>query len=159
MTALGEGEITLRPATAADADRMFAWVNMPDSLAGKLRTTGPIPYDTHRRWFDRRLADDACRIRIIERDGVPAGQLRLERSDAGYEIDVYVDAACRERGVAARALAQAVAALRAEEPDSVVIARVRSENRASRRLFERLGFALVTSAPDHLIYRLRKDQA
>ncbi|MGE4218188.1 MAG: GNAT family N-acetyltransferase [Alphaproteobacteria bacterium] len=148
----------MRPATTADADRLFEWVNRPDSLAGKLRTTGPIPYDAHRHWFDRRLADPACRIRIIERNGVPMGQLRLERRDEGYEVDIYVDAACRHEGLAQGALTRAIAELRTDEPSSVLIATVRTENRASRHLFERLGFHLEAIAPDHLIYRFPKDQ-
>ena len=159
MTMACPGKVALRPAIAADVDRLFDWVNMADSLAGKLRTAEPIPYDSHRRWCDSRLADPACRIRIIELDGVPVGQLRLEPGDYGYDVDIYVEAGSRQNGLAADALAQAIADLRAGEPESVFIATIRSENQASRRLFERLGFRLSASAPDHLVYRLSKAEA
>jgi len=159
MTMARASKVALRPAIAADVDRLFAWVNMPDCLAGKLRTARPIPYESHRLWCDSHLADPACRIRIIELDGVPVGQLRLEPGSCGYEVDIYIEAASRQNGLAADAVAQAIAELRASEPESVFIATVRSENQASQRLFERLGFRLTASAPDHLVYRLSKAEA
>lgn len=159
MTMAWPGKVALRPAITEDVDRLFAWVNMPDSLAGKLRTARPIPYDSHRRWCESRLADPSCRIRIIELDGVPVGQLRLEPGSYGYEVDIYVEAGSRQNGLAANALAQAIADLRANEPESVFIATIRSENQASRCLFERLGFRLTASAPDHLVYRFSTAEA
>ena len=145
--------LSLRRATLVDGERLLAWVNRPDSLAGKLRTTAPIPRDTHLRWLAARLNDPDCRIHIIEQAGMPVGQLRLERIGAGYEIDIYLEPDARGRGLAAQAIRIAIAERCRADPDCPIVARVKSDNAESRRLFEAIGFALEPSTADHLLYR------
>ncbi len=147
--------VTLRRALATDRDQLLAWVNSPDSLAGKLRTMGPIAAADHAQWFAARLADDDCMIWIIERNDTAVGQIRLEKDDVGHAVDIYVVAAARRHGCAVSALRQALDMHFAGRPDSRVVARIKPDNIASRRLFERAGFQLTADGDDHLIYALR----
>jgi UDP-2,4-diacetamido-2,4,6-trideoxy-beta-L-altropyranose hydrolase len=145
--------IRLRPVTAEDAALLFAWLNRSDSLAASLDTGTPVAWDVHKGWFDARLADPRTRIWIVERDTAAVGGIRLQDKGDGPEIAIYIDAPARGAGIAAAALGLALDEAHSVWPSSAAIARVRPENAASQRLFERAGFALRHQGDDHLIYR------
>lgn len=153
---VGALSLVLRLAEPGDGDLLLDWVNRPDSLAAKLRTAAPISRTDHEHWYAARLAAEHCRIWIAEVDGLAIGQVRIERRGPAFEVDIYVDAARRRRGLALRMLDDAVARVQTECPDVRLIARVRPGNTASQRLFERAGFqASAGAAPaggDHLVY-------
>lgn len=138
--------IALRDATLKDAGLLFEWVNSPDSLRTKGATHTPIPWRTHTAWLAARLDDPDCTLKIIEHDGRPAGQLRLEPSDGSLEVDIYVVPASRGHGIAASALRHAFA----HTPGWRYCARVRHDNTASQALFRGLGFS-ETSRTHRLI--------
>ncbi len=150
-------DVLLRPATAGDVELLFAWVNSPDSLANKLATTGPIPRDEHVAWFAETLAKPMAAIWIVEHEGRPAGQVRLEKRGKALEVDIYVDASQRGRGLGVAMLEAARAKAAERWPGVPLLARVRPENWASRRLFAKAGYGAMVVAQDHLI--LRRDPA
>ncbi len=135
--------IALRDATRADAQLLFDWVNSPDSLRTKGATHAHIPWRTHTIWLAARLDDPDCTLKIIERDGAPAGQLRLQPGGDAFEVDIYVMPADRGRGVAATALRLAFAQM----PEQRFCARVGHGNPASQALFRGLGFS--ATSPTH----------
>ncbi|MDP6352294.1 MAG: GNAT family N-acetyltransferase [Alphaproteobacteria bacterium] len=139
----------LRPATEADCERLLAWANDPDARASAIRCTAQIAFATHRAWFTARLADPCCRIWIIEHDGHPIGQVRLEGDRAAREVSIFVERGFRRAGIARAAIKQALAAFGGE----AAVARVRNHNIASRRLFESLGFAIAASHSHVVVYR------
>ena len=143
----------LRAATETDGDLLFKWVNQPDSLENKLKTSGPVERSTHVAWLDDRLASPDCRIWIIEQDRVPVGQIRLEGGAQGMEVDIYLDSAARGRGIAATAIKAAGVEASRLWPGVPLIARIKRENMPSRRLFAKVGYREVTSDGDHMIYR------
>lgn len=145
--------IRLRPATAADENRLFEWVNRPDSLTAKLFTHGPIARSTHDAWFAARLADPKTRLWIVEdHAGQALGQVRLQGGADGYGIDVYICAEHRRTGIAHRAIRLALSELGAAYSGERVVARVLNANRASHALFLGLGFHLAETHPDHVVY-------
>ena len=148
------GSLRLRPATIEDARQLLEWANAADSLAQKGRTTAPISWETHKPWFEARLADPACRIEIIEIDGVPAGQVRLEPKAGGLHVDIYVVPEQRGARVAGTALSDLLGRVR----NRPVIAEVKTGNAASRRLFERLGFAEYARDAKLITYRLEDQE-
>jgi RimJ/RimL family protein N-acetyltransferase len=147
---MSSASITLRRATAADARLLFDWVNAPDALAQKERTQGPIAWQEHTAWLDRRLADPGTALVIAEQAGQPIGQVRLERRDDVHLVDIYVVPAARRSGVA-----HTVLALSLERAGvGAAVARVKADNTASRRLFEAAGFTEAGREGDMIIYRL-----
>ncbi len=133
--------LRLRPVRIEDARMMLDWVNSADSLAGKALTTAPIAWVDHCVWLERRLADADSQMRIVEWDGEPVGQVRLQYDPAlGHVVDIYVIPTRRGRGVALEALREAVAELRRSRPDAVVVAVVKLDNAASARLFQAADF-------------------
>lgn len=133
-------EVTSRPATLADAHRMFVW--QTDSTTRRYSFhPEPPAWDAHVRWLQTRLADPGCLFHVVLADGEPAGVVRLERRCvAGLreacEVSIAVASEFRGRGVGATALALA----RALAPDVPLVARVKPENEPSLRLFAAAGY-------------------
>ena len=144
----------LRRAGPGDSLLLFQWVNLPDSLAGKLATQGPIARQTHDAWFAARLADPETFLWIIESDDKPVGQLRLMKKAEAYEVDIYVVPDRRRSGIAQEALKRGIEELKAARAPQSVRASVKIENLGSQRLFARAGFLLSGRQADHLIYNL-----
>lgn len=145
----GRPGIRLRAAVADDARLLFDWVNRPETLANKLRTRGPIGWDDHVSWLGNKLARDDVLIRIIEDPTGPVGQVRLERRDGAFEIDVFVLPDRRGRQVARRALSGVLAEAAGRWPDGMALARILQDNTASLALFRACGFRPADSTDDH----------
>lgn len=143
--------VALRPAEPNDMDLLFEWVNRPDSLAGKLKTTAPIARPDHEAWFARKRASCGTGIWIAEIEGAPAGQVRLELHEGALVVDIYVDSSRRRQGLGVAILE----ALRREAakrwPGVPLRALVKLDNRASRRLFASAGYRDPVVAPGHLV--------
>lgn len=142
MTAI----VKLRSATLADASLLFEWVNAADSLRQKEHTALPIPWSHHCDWLERTLAEPRNFLFVVECDGVPVGQIRLEARDDGHIVDIYIVARARHRGIANAALSQAI---RHSGVDRAV-ARVKEGNIASQNLFKALGFS-ATKRSDGIV--------
>lgn len=141
----------LREASEDDDRLLFDWVNHPDSLEGKLLTETEIDWDTHAGWLGRRLDDQDSAIWIAEVAGKPVGQVRVEKRQSGLEVDVFLAPEARGAGIACQMIEQAAGECASLWPGVPLIARVRPENMASRRLFARAGFGSARVMPDHLI--------
>ena len=144
--------IVLRRAGAADSELLFDWVNRPESLAAKLETREPITRETHERWFAARLDSPVTRIWIAERAGAPVGQVRAERDREGrVHVDVFVVPEARGAGLAFAMVDELVREVAATWPGATLVARVRVDNAASRRLFAKAGFEVTETHADHVV--------
>jgi RimJ/RimL family protein N-acetyltransferase len=151
--------LELRRAVAADCDALFDFVNRPDSLAAKLKTSRPIARDNHEAWFTKRLADPDCRIWILMVDEVAQGQVRFTRSSDGWEIDIYVSSENRRHGLASWSLEQAIDQFHREHPRARLVARAKPGNSASQLLFQSFGFRKMAEAPDYFTYVLSQKES
>jgi RimJ/RimL family protein N-acetyltransferase len=149
-----EPAVQMRPATLQDAALLFEWVNSPSSLAGKIRTAGPVPWDSHIRWLTDRVEHGVARIWIAMVGEVIVGQLRLEPRDENVEIDIFVLPEHRRRGVARQMVSWGGRQSRLLWPECAMMARVRSDNIGSRRLFAAAGFEQVASGGEVVLFRL-----
>ena len=151
--------LVLRAAGTADCGPLFAWTNAERACGLTLSGSEPLERTTHDRWFAARLGDPDCWIWIVEHAGSPAGMVRLEREagDAGetVAVSVYIAREGRRLGLASAAIERALYDAAHERGALTAIARVRSENTASRRLFEGLGFSAANRHADHVVFRRR----
>lgn len=139
-------DVTLRPATIADAELMFQWQQIP---AVRRHTPNPEPpsWQTHVGWLEHRLADaGAGPFSIITKGSEAVGVLRLDRcsretrghcmeTDA-LRVSIYLEPESHGNGVAAAALRAA----RFLIPRSPFYAEVLPGNAASHHLFRRAGY-------------------
>lgn len=133
--------VELRPVEEADAERIFAWRNLPDLIDLSTRRKS-VTWEEHSAWFRRKLDDDGCRIFIILCNGEPAGQLRFERADNGsgdWNVGIYLIDGFKNKGVGSRALKEGCDKMAAAEAVCIV-AYIREDNETSRRAFANAGF-------------------
>jgi UDP-2,4-diacetamido-2,4,6-trideoxy-beta-L-altropyranose hydrolase len=143
----------LRPAEPEDAAQLYVWVNRPDSIASSLTTKEAVSWEEHQRWFAARLSDPRSILFVVEVEGTPVGQLRLQDKGEGPEVAIYIAPPWRNSGIATNALEAGLREARSRWPGALAIARVRRDNARSQRLFERSGFVPAAIAPDHIVYR------
>jgi len=93
----------------------------------------------HELWFSNRLKQAEPLFWIIELAENAAGFIRLDQADdeITFEIALVVAPEVQNRGLGSWAIAQ----VRSKYPQLTLLADVDPENRASRRAFERAGFA------------------
>ncbi|MBS0264661.1 MAG: UDP-2,4-diacetamido-2,4,6-trideoxy-beta-L-altropyranose hydrolase [Planctomycetes bacterium] len=140
------GPISLRRAKAEDCRRFWEWANDPVVRAVSFHSE-PIPWEIHDRWFANKLQDPKAQLWIgLNAWNQPFGQVRFEiREGDRAEICTSVDAAHRKAGFGTALIRQAVAALFATTKVSVVEARIKMDNVASIRAFEKAGFCAAQS--------------
>ncbi len=133
-------EPRLRPATAADSSFLRTLRNDPE-VRRRSRHPEVVAEEEHRAWLDGVLADPAHRrLYVIELDGAPQGQVRLDLDGASAEVSIALAADSRGRGVARSALAATTDLARALEIEELH-AFVQEDNAASLRLFAAAGYS------------------
>ena len=134
--------LSLRNAKPEDSRLYFAWANDPE-VRRQSFDPRPIDWAGHQDWFARRL-EDALLLVAADEAGVPLGQVRFERKD-GWRINYSVGAEFRGFGLGGTMLAMAITELRRRHPGARLVAEVKPDNAASRRVFETLGFARISA--------------
>jgi RimJ/RimL family protein N-acetyltransferase len=129
--------IHLRPAVAADEERLLAWQRDPRTRR-HFRTLRVPEASEHQAWFSACLGDPECLFNIILHGGAPAGVVRLESraADSAYEVSIYVAPERWRLGIGVAALTLARILL----PEAVFWAEVQTENAASHALFTAAGY-------------------
>lgn len=135
MGLMQPGAMTIREATQADAEDVWAWRQDPQTRAMS-RSREATPLDAHRAWFAAALADPQRTLLIGELEAQKVGMVRFDRG-AVTEVSINVNPDCRGRG-----LGRALLALALRREPGEVWAEVKDENGPSRRLFEGAGFEL-----------------
>lgn len=133
-------EVTIRPATAADADDLLAWRNAPE-VRRFARDDRPIDPDEHRRWMAATLAAPDRLLLIGQAGGEPVGVVRYDVVGDSAEVSIYLAPGQSGRGVGSALLIAAERWLSVRRPDiATVVAEVLAGNVASQRLFAGCGF-------------------
>ncbi|HEX5375369.1 MAG TPA: GNAT family N-acetyltransferase [Solirubrobacterales bacterium] len=133
-------EMTLRPASEADAGRLLEWRNDPDARAAS-RNIAEVGAAEHTAWLAAVLADPHRQLLIGELDDKPVGQVRFDRlGEDRYEISVALAPAVRGQGLSSSLIALAVEKLHESSPGAMVEAHVRDGNDRSLSAFRGAGF-------------------
>jgi UDP-2,4-diacetamido-2,4,6-trideoxy-beta-L-altropyranose hydrolase len=135
--------LALRPATAADCDRMLQWRNDPATRAvsADAREIDPA---AHRAWYAAALTSPTRRLWIGRVGPRPVGVLRfdVDPSATAARVSIFLDPMLVGLGLGTPLLAQGEAALRHQRPTLRRLeAEVLPDNRASQALFRRAGYA------------------
>ncbi|MDO4514018.1 MAG: GNAT family N-acetyltransferase [Lachnospiraceae bacterium] len=148
-------EMTLREATPEDVDLVYKWANDPTVRANAF-STDPIPYDNHVAWYQGRLNNPDCHIYIgMTRENKPVGIIRVEKQREEPEVGMIsysVDAGMRGKGIGTRLLSLVERKLCGTELTTLA-GQVKPDNIASRKAFERAGFAESDRKAEYIEYR------
>lgn len=142
-------EISLRPATVADARTLFEWVNDPVTRSNSFDPT-PIAWDDHLRWLTQRVGSHVTYLYIASLDGHEFGQIRFDITQHEAVIDVSIAPDWRGSGLGAPLLVAGVTLLLGEVPEATAVAWVKDDNVASHTSFDRAGFVQDARRPGSL---------
>lgn len=137
--------LRLRPAAPEDMSVYFRWANDP-IVRGSAFSQDPIPFETHEKWFSKKLIDPGAGLYVLECGGVPAGQIRFDRSADDVEIDFSVAHEYRGRGLGVELLRLGTDEFRRGATGPVnFLGVVKQENAASAKVFLAAGFDQMDS--------------
>jgi RimJ/RimL family protein N-acetyltransferase len=140
--------VNLRSAGREDEDRLLAWRNDLAARSASF-TSDEISAEVHHAWFARKLQDPDCALLIIEEDGRPVGQVRLDRvADDVAEVSIALAPEARGRGLGRQALEVATAKASERLGVASIKAIVKPTNDSSLAAFRAAGFAIVRNDAD-----------
>lgn len=133
--------INLRAASLKDVDLLFKWVNEPLVRENSINQE-PIVYENHVQWFKKSLSDTDCKIFVLENGEDTLGQVRVnvnERREA--YIDYSIDKDSRGKGYGRIIISKLIGELRKSSDALQLVAEVKTSNKASCKVFEKLHFS------------------
>ncbi|OGG79560.1 hypothetical protein A3A39_02350 [Candidatus Kaiserbacteria bacterium RIFCSPLOWO2_01_FULL_54_13] len=128
-------ELTLRPATVDDIQRLFEWRNDPDTRKSS-RNREPISLGEHKTWLLRSLSDTSRILLIAEQEEVPVGVVRADEKSGVVELSWTIAPEARGRGLGKSMVVQFV---RERLSGKKIRASVRKGNIPSEKIAEALG--------------------
>lgn len=132
--------VYLREANLQDMDLIYEWANDPVVRINSFNSE-PIPYETHVKWYSRIISDESILQFILMNDDTPVGQIRLNINSDEAEIGYSIASAYRGKGYGHKVLQLVAEKMKADYPDiRYLVAKVKPENIASKRLFEHEGY-------------------
>lgn len=142
------GDLTVRQAVENDCELLFDWANDP-AVRSVSFNQNKIDWAEHVQWYKERLLDSRTIILIgTNCVGEPVGQVRFELKGQVAVIDISVSSKYRGAGYGRDLLLSAIRHFRTFHK-ARLDAYVRTENTASRRLFEKCGFRSLGEAEIH----------
>jgi L-amino acid N-acyltransferase YncA len=126
--------LSLRSATGPDDRLVFGWANDPASRAASFASE-EIPWETHRDWFARRLADPATRLWIGDDERGPIGVVRFDLAAEEATISINLAPEARGFGFGSALIARASRELIASTATRRIHAFIKPGNHASVAAF------------------------
>jgi len=140
-----EFDINFRLAKASDMLLYFEWANDPEARQNAIHPE-PIPLDTHKRWFSKKIAAEDTILYYFEYQNKPLGRFRFDIGEDRYIISYSVDKDFRGRGFGELIVKKALEeiSLYFDKERYFIYAEVKTDNIASQKVFEHLGFQLTS---------------
>lgn len=120
-------------------------------------STAPVAEDQHQRWFAATLQNPDRLLFIgfrpeLPRAGIGVVRFDIRRSEHQAEVNINLSEDFHGQGLGAPLLAAGIRAFAGREREiHRVLAKVKPENLASQRCFERCGFAIDPARDAHTL--------
>lgn len=141
-------EITFRMAKATDSAALLAWRNDPESMQNSVHQE-VIKDEDHAAWMSKIVGSTDNILLIAEIDGVAVGAFRMDKftiAESGLDvpdvrlISYIVAPGLRKQGIGRAIVAEGCVCYGQEYS---LIAKIRNENVASRKILESCDFILM----------------
>ncbi len=134
--------LRVRCAKADDENLLLRWANDP-LVRKNAFDPALISPETHKAWFSSRLKmPDTCKLYVVETSqGYPIGQVRFEVASGHWEVHYALSAEARGKGLGRKFLKVALQEFARSGVTKMLFGRVLTENKASQKIFEKLGFS------------------
>lgn len=138
LSLLAQEQIKVRKASLEDMKLIYDWSNDP-LVRSSSYTSEPIPFETHKAWFTKKITEQASLMHIIEYNGTPAGLVRYTINEEDAVIGINISSAFRGQKLGNSFLRQSTAAF-FQEYSKPILAHIKTSNIASVKSFEQAGF-------------------
>ncbi|MEQ3641407.1 MAG: GNAT family N-acetyltransferase [Alteromonas sp.] len=144
-----------RLVTRSDAEYLFKWRNDPHTIAMSLNSMA-VTWNEHVSWLQHALNDKKkLLILCYLEDADPVGFVRFDVHRRYTEVSINLNPRCRGKGYAKKCLTAALERFKKEFQRSTLIkARIKIENDASKQLFTGAGFRYLTTQDNITFYSL-----
>ena len=141
--------VSLREATHLDSELLFEWTK-DIAVRHSSFNSNSINLNDHLLWFNKKLESTNTKIYIatIEQN-IPIGQIRIDAFYDYWLIDYSIDKSFRGSGYGK----QLVKLLIKLNPNKFFLAKVKSENIASQKVFENLNFQKINNSKNTITYK------
>lgn len=141
MIQLFSTDITIRLCKKTDMMLYYEWANDP-IVRNSAFHTEPILLNDHEKWFYNKLKSDS-KLYICYYREKPIGQVRFDRIEDKFEIDISIDRLYRGQGFGSKMLIASMRYCYNMTGVSTFMSSVKEENIASIKLFTKAGFSLI----------------
>ena len=143
--------VFLRKVEKDDMDLLFKWAN--DLLVrSNSFNSDIISYENHVKWFNKIIENPTVLQFILMDEDTPVGQIRLNVDGEEAEIGYSIGSEFRGKGYGHKMLQLIADKIDADYPNiKTLVAKVKPDNIASNKLFEREGYE-----KKYLCYILKK---
>lgn len=143
--------ISIRAATETDADILFVWRNNPETYR-YFFSPEPVVWEKHIEWLNKVLADPNRTLYLLHDHDVPVAQVRFDIKEMEAEISLTIAPELRGCGYALPVIQAGVKEfVKSHKNADTIIARIKAENVASIRVFERAGFVRANNDDDKVL--------
>lgn len=150
--------IHFRAAEKDDMQNLYNWRNDPDTRKASFNTE-EVVLEKHVEWFNNSLVNKNRSIFIMMNDEKESiGQIRFDREGNGAEIDITIAPEYRNQGYGVQALREGCKMYFNNFDVDHIIAKVKKDNIASLKAFEKAGFKMYKENEDHIELRCTKDE-
>ena len=136
-------QVTIRPVTEADTDRIIAWRNAPSVMAHFIYRT-PLTRKAHLNWLHNRVETGEVAQFVIYDGETAVGSVYLrdiDRNNRKCEYGIFIgDEDCRGKGIGTAAAKLALAHAFEELGLNRVYLRVFADNLGAIKSYEKAGF-------------------
>ena len=150
----------LRQANIDDAKLLFDWTNDDDVRATAIAKKR-IGWDEHIKWLTQKLQTDQSYIYILTDDkNENIGVVRFDKDNESFVISYSIDKLHRKKGMGLLILQLGIEKIKNIEPQCKFKASVQTDNIASNKIFEKLGFKLevTKTVGEHIFNVFCKDE-
>jgi len=149
-------EIFFRFASEDDLDDLFRWRNDPITRKCSFNTT-KVTIEEHKKWFQASLENSKRNIFIvIDQNNNKIGHVRYDREGDTAELGVTVAPEARSKGFGTKILTESAEFYFNNFDVNTLIAKIKNENMASIKVFEKSGYTLHKKHDSYV--ELRKEK-
>lgn len=147
-------DMHLRLATMDDSAILLEWRN-DENTRNKSFNSDLIDPVSHHNWLKNKLVDSDSTLLIAEVDGQPIGQIRFDLISDEVVISLSVASNKAGKGAGFMMICNGCSRAITLFPNKTIVAMVRDDNHASKRVFTKAGFVVAEQTLDEYGFFLR----
>lgn len=137
-------DMIIRQATIDDLSLYFEWANEIE-VRKQSFNSDIINFESHQKWFKKKLNDNSCMLLVGEFNNIPIGQVRFESDFQAKtsSIGISIDKNSRGKSISSELLIKASNHFLNAYPEFIINAYIKEINHKSIYVFTKAGFKFL----------------